>query len=72
MKQLNIGIAEIQITDKVSARTKFYQAPFIERIILDNEISLVLTSGDAPPDGPYEGKNNLTPDYFNKDPYGIV
>jgi hypothetical protein len=70
MKQLNIGIAEIQMTDKGSERTKFYQTPSIERIKLDNEISLVMTS--APPFGPDEVKNNQIPDYFNNNPYRMA
>lgn len=42
-----------------------YHAPQIERIELDNEISLILVS--APPDGPTETLN--TPEYLNNDPF---
>lgn len=43
-----------------------YTAPKIDRIVLDNEISLTLDS--APPVGPGEGYL-IKPDYFNNDPY---
>lgn len=45
---------------------KFYCMPEIIQIKLDNEISLVLTSGD--PDDPYLSN---TPDYFHSDPFKI-
>ena len=48
---------------------KIYSVPVIEMIKLDNEISLVLASGDAPPFGPDEVKNNVVPGYFNNNPY---
>lgn len=45
-----------------------YSSPRIERILIDNEISLVLAS-DPPSD---EGNNNLnTPEYFNNDPFKV-
>jgi hypothetical protein len=40
-----------------------YQSPQITEVRLDNEISLVLVSN--PPDGPEEGMNQQTPEYFN-------
>ena len=43
-----------------------YIAPAIERIELDNEIALQLES--TPPKAPGEALN-LTPDYFNSDPF---
>ncbi len=43
---------------------KTYRAPKIERIRLDNEISLALES--TPPTGPSESK---APEYFNNDPF---
>lgn len=43
-----------------------YSAPSIERIKLDNEISLVLESD--PPVFPGEGFSK-TPEYFNNDPF---
>lgn len=43
-----------------------YVSPMIERIQLDNEISLALES--SPPAGPDEGYLNL-PDYLNIDPF---
>lgn len=51
----------IQVTEK-----REYNAPIIEQIILDNEISLALES-DAPV-GPGEGKLNA-PEYLNSNPY---
>ena len=46
-----------------------YTAPLIERIVLDNEISLTLDS--TPPVGPGEGASNKVPEYFNNDPFKI-
>jgi len=43
-----------------------YQTPLIERIHLDNEISLALSSQEAPPSGPGE---SYAPEYFNNDPF---
>jgi hypothetical protein len=43
-----------------------YISPAIERVNLDNDISLVLES--APPFGPDEISLNA-PDYFNNDPF---
>jgi hypothetical protein len=43
-----------------------YTAPMIERVQLDNEISLALES--APPAGPGETMNSM-PEYFNNDPF---
>jgi hypothetical protein len=43
-----------------------YESPRIERVVLDNTISLVLES--SPPAGPGESMNN-TPDNFNNDPF---
>lgn len=49
------------ITDK-----KTYNKPRIEQIELDNEISLVLMSGDSDPGDP---GTSLAPEYFNSDPF---
>lgn len=46
---------------------KAYTAPAIEKILLDNEISLVLES--TPPAGPGEGASLKAPEYFNNDPF---
>ena len=43
-----------------------YTQPFIKRIKIDNEISLVLES--TPPSGPRES-SRVHPEYFNNDPY---
>jgi len=47
-----------------------YNAPRIERIVLDNEISLTLDS-TTPPAAPFESGviGSLAPDYFNVDPF---
>ena len=47
---------------------KNYKSPQIVRIIIDTEIALQLES--TPPVGPNESKL-LTPEYFNKDPFGL-
>jgi len=46
-----------------STEKKVYSSPQIERILLDNEISLVLSSPESLPDWS-ENKEN-----FNKDPF---
>jgi hypothetical protein len=50
-------------------KKQVYTTPQINRIELDNEISLTLdsTSG-APPAGPGE-PTSFAPDYFNPDPF---
>ena len=45
---------------------RVYKAPTIEKIQLDNDISLALES--APPLGPGETMNSI-PEYFNNDPF---
>ncbi|HEY5507227.1 MAG TPA: hypothetical protein VIK29_01045 [Paludibacter sp.] len=46
---------------------KTYTAPAIEKILIDNEISLALES--TPPDGPGELGSSKVPEYFNNDPF---
>jgi len=46
-----------------STEKKVYSSPQIERILLDNEISLVLSSPEAPPVWS-ENKENYTNDPF--------
>ena len=46
---------------------RLYVSPLIERVELDNEISLTLDS--LPPGGPGEGASNKIPEYFNNDPF---
>ena len=48
---------------------RVYTAPQIERVELDNEISLVLQS--SPPIGPDEVAAFFAPEYFNHDPFKI-
>lgn len=47
---------------------RVYTAPQIERVELDNEISLVLESA---PIGPSEEMPFFAPEYFNHDPFKI-
>ena len=49
-----------------ASNRRVYVMPDIERIILDNEISLALES--SPPSAPGEEANN-TSEYFNNDPF---
>lgn len=51
-----------EITKKLT-----YNSPLIEKILLDNEISLVLMSGDSDPGEP--GAALIIPEYFNNDPF---
>jgi len=44
-----------------------YEAPTIECIELDNEISLVLTSDDLPPT--YENNSVQCPDFLKQQPF---
>ena len=53
-------------TQIVNTAKKTYKAPKIERIRLDNEISLALES--TPPTGPGE-PTSQAPEYFNNDPF---
>ena len=55
----------MRISIKTSGK-KAYFTPQIERITLDNEISLALESTPAP--GPGEGYNKA-PEYMNNDPF---
>lgn len=48
---------------------RIYLSPVVDRIELDNEISLTLES--TPPAGPAEGLN-ASPEYFNDDPFKII
>ena len=58
---------------KTNKRT--YIAPALERIVLDNEISLILASGDAVPaiqfgDPGDECQNSVNaPEHFNRSPF---
>jgi hypothetical protein len=48
---------------------RVYTTPQIERVELDNEISLALES--TPPIGPDEVAAFFAPEYFNHDPFKI-
>jgi len=52
-------------TKKNTSEKRVYYSPQIEQIKLDNEISLALSSLDAPGDP----EASLTPEYFNNDPF---
>jgi hypothetical protein len=54
-------------TNNEMYKQRAYSPPQVERIKLDNEISLVLTS--EPPIIPGETNNLKTPEYFNNDPF---
>lgn len=43
-----------------------YKSPTVEHIIIDNEISLILVSGN--PGEPVASEINKTPEYFNNNP----
>ena len=49
-----------------TSKKQLYSTPQIERVKLDNEISLVLVSGD--PEDPYASDNSSAPEYFNSHP----
>lgn len=52
---------------KENTSKRIYCRPTLERILLDNEITLALES--SPPIGPSESNNNLRPEYFSSSPY---
>ena len=52
----------------MNTKTQTYSTPKIERIELDNEISLQLESSNTPPKAPGEAKLNA-PECFNNDPF---
>lgn len=54
------------ITNLTNTEKRRYNPPMMERIKLDNAISLALAS--APPAGPFESGNSA-PGYFNNDPF---
>lgn len=47
---------------------RMYIAPQLECVKLDNEISLVLVSGNGG-DDPGDPTSSLAPEYFNNNPY---
>ncbi len=69
MKHTNNYIMKAQTSPIETGIQRIYHAPSIEKIVLDNEISLILES--APPIGPGETKNNTIPEYLNKNPYYV-
>ena len=54
--------------NKINDTLVAYNAPNVERIELDNEISLQLESSVTPPKAPGES-NLVAPEYFNNDPF---
>jgi hypothetical protein len=53
-------------TMKQDIQKRVYSTPQLERVVLDNEISLILQSVIPPGPGD-EGRN--TPSHFNNDPF---
>jgi hypothetical protein len=53
-------------SNNMNTEKRMYSSPTIERIRLDNEISLALES--TPPEGPGETAS-CAPEYFNNDPF---
>ena len=53
------------------SKKQIYNSPRIERIELDNEISLVLVSGDPgdPSSGQDPNASLMAPEYFNNNPF---
>jgi hypothetical protein len=47
-------------------KKQMYDSPQLQRINLDNEISLILVSGN--PGDPFTESNTTTPEYFNQQP----
>jgi len=61
----------MKINDEMYIK-RAYRPPLVERIKLDNEISLVLQSGEPPikPGGSLHVQN--APEYFNNDPFKMA
>ena len=51
---------------KKKTEKRIYQTPHIERVLLDNEISLILMSGNPGDPGNF---TSTTPEYFHLDPF---
>lgn len=56
-------------TKKMNLKKNKYTKPIIQRIELDNEISLVLASDANPEVDPTGGPWAKAPEYFNNDPF---
>ena len=54
-------------THRMNTNYQTYTSPKVERIELDNQISLTLDS--TPPVGPGGETKLISPDYFNNDPF---
>ena len=60
-------ILDIQYIMKTINEKQKYINPQIERVNLDNEISLVLVSSD--PEDPFVSVKSSVPEYLNNDPF---
>lgn len=54
-------------TQNINTEKKFYSAPQIEKVVLDNEISLQLESAPTPNQG--DEVMNRRPEYMKSDPF---
>ena len=60
-------------TNNEMYKKRAYSMPMVERIKLDNEISLVLQSNGTPPIIPGESLHvQNAPEYFNNDPFKMA
>lgn len=59
-------------TKNINSEKIAYKTPLIEKVTLDNEISLVLESTPASGPGEPATMNNFkAPEYFNNDPFKL-
>ena len=61
----------MKIENRITAK-RVYLTPEIERVMLDNEISLALQSTEkgSPPGGPgNENRSSVSPEFLNNDPF---
>lgn len=54
----------------METRNRQYKTPSIEKIMLDNEISLILVSGD--PGDPFAEMGKKSAEYYNQAPFDPV
>lgn len=71
IKNKNTNLHETKNNMKTSKNKKSYLMPLIERIQLDNEISLILLSGENDPGEPGD-TGSLSTDYLKPNPFKTI
>ena len=59
-------------TQKISdVQKRAYAKPLVKRVVRDNEISMVMASGEIPSEAPPDPGGYLPPDRYTSDPFKI-